>query len=961
MPTARSVPTEAVSNRNSIRFRLFAALGGISLTSCVAGAIAWTSLGDVQRTFDDVAHGSMPVMVSALELAAESAALSAAGTEIAGATSDAARGETVKQLGVRNDRIRSWLEELNKQLSEQGQAKISAAMVDQTAKNMAALSDVMATILEARQASKTLLGEVDTAHEAIIKVLAGQADDRLFEIILEMQGADKDPIRQGQRDSGAIVNGMMNTVALLKAESNANAVQALLHAAAQISDVTYLQPTADRFTAATEALTRSLKELSDSKIREAVAAQVNALIAHGSGENGLFAIKARELGAQRSLGAILTGNRQLAEQIRSRIQGVVQSSRDSVASGQTTVERSVQRGNQLILVVVAASIVISVLVGWLYVGRKLARPLVEMTNVMSRLAGGDQEAEIPALGRKDEIGEMARSLTTIRDTGVRAARVQTALDNTAGVVLLIDPAGAINYANAAARRYFAKVESDVRMVVADFAADRLLGAEFGPLLGDRRAAARLAEITDARTERFGFGGRMAELTLNPIVSDSGGRLGTVVEWVDLTEQLAVESEVAGLVEASVAGDFSRRVELSNKTGFMLKLGEGMNRWAQTVAAALTEVVDMMSGLARGDLTKRISGEYQGDLLRLKRDCNETADQLANIVGQTVEGMQTIRSATAQLTTGSSDLSVRTEEQVSNLEEMAAAIRQLSATIKQNADNAQQANQLATAARQAAEGGGDIAGSAVKAMGRIEESSRRIAEIVGMIDEIAFQTNLLALNAAVEAARAGDAGRGFAVVASEVRALAQRSGAASKEIKALVAASSQNTKEGVELVNRAGSSLSEITGSVKRVADIVSEMAAANREQSAGVAEVENTVGQMESVTQKNAQLVEESGAALTSVDQQAEELATLVKFFSVGERHTAGGTATPSAASAFRSAASRNAEAKRRDARQMQSKLADAVGGDAAAGESAASDPVAASPKPLRRQAQGSITDWSEF
>jgi hypothetical protein len=154
-----------VSNRNSIRFRLFAALGGISLTSCVAGAIAWTSLGDVQHTFDDVAHGSMPVMVAALELAAESAALSAAGTEIAGATSDAARGETVKQLGVRNDRIRSWLEELNKQLSEQGQAKISGAMVDQTAKNMAALSDVMATIPEGAAGQQNPPGRGDAAHE----------------------------------------------------------------------------------------------------------------------------------------------------------------------------------------------------------------------------------------------------------------------------------------------------------------------------------------------------------------------------------------------------------------------------------------------------------------------------------------------------------------------------------------------------------------------------------------------------------------------------------------------------------------------------------------------------------------------------------------------------------------------------------------------------------------------------
>jgi methyl-accepting chemotaxis protein len=377
---------------------------------------------------------------------------------------------------------------------------------------------------------------------------------------------------------------------------------------------------------------------------------------------------------------------------------------------------------------------------------------------------------------------------------------------------------------------------------------------------------------------------------------------------ELSVERQLQEELAAVVDAVAAGDFSRRLSQAGTEGLAAKLAVGINRLGETISAALSEVMAMMSGLARGDLSKRIVGDYEGDLLRLKRDCNATADQLSNIVGQTVEGMDTIRSATAQLTNGSSDLSVRTEEQVANLEEMAAAIRQLSATIKQNADNAQQANQLATAARQAAEGGGDIAGSAVAAMGRIEESSRRIAEIVGLIDEIAFQTNLLALNAAVEAARAGEAGRGFAVVAAEVRILAQRSGEASKEIKALVGTSSQNTKAGVELVNRAGVSLSDITASVKRVADIVSEMAASNREQSAGVAEVENTVAQMETVTQKNAQLVEESGAALASVDQQAEELAALVKFFSTGRsREEAAQAAKPSAATKFRSAASRAA------------------------------------------------------
>jgi methyl-accepting chemotaxis protein len=384
--------------------------------------------------------------------------------------------------------------------------------------------------------------------------------------------------------------------------------------------------------------------------------------------------------------------------------------------------------------------------------------------------------------------------------------------------------------------------------------------------------------------------------------------------------LRIQEDLAAVVDAVAAGDFSRRMSEAGAEGLAAKLTAGINRLSATMSSALSEVMQMMSGLARGDLSNRVAGNYQGELLRLQHDCNATADQLAHVVGQTVAGMETIRTATAQLTTGSSDLSVRTEEQVANLEEMAAAIRELSATIRQNADNAELANQLAIAARQAAEGGGDVAGSAVAAMSRIEESSRRIGEIVGMIDEIAFQTNLLALNAAVEAARAGDAGRGFAVVAGEVRILAQRSGEASKEIKALVGVSSQNTKEGVDLVHRAGNSLSEITASVKRLATVVSEIAAANREQSAGVAEVENTVGQMEAVTQKNAQLVEESSAALSSVDQQAEELATLVKFFSNGR------DIRPVEAPADEAAAFRKAESRPGGARRVQRNPGAALG-----------------------------------
>jgi methyl-accepting chemotaxis protein len=345
---------------------------------------------------------------------------------------------------------------------------------------------------------------------------------------------------------------------------------------------------------------------------------------------------------------------------------------------------------------------------------------------------------------------------------------------------------------------------------------------------------------------------------------------------------AFQGELAALVEGAAAGDFSRRIDESGKNGLSLKLAQGMNRWADTVSGALADVVRMMSALAGGNLGERVAGDYRGDLLRLTTDANTTADKLAAVVHQTREGITGIKDATEQLAMGAVDLSSRTEEQVASLEEVAAAIRELAATVKQNADNAQTANQVAAETHSAAEKGGEVAGAAVAAMDQITQSSQRIGEIVGMMDEIAFQTNLLALNAAVEAARAGDAGRGFAVVASEVRQLAQRSSVASKEIKGLIGASDSHVRRGVELVNKAGLALGDIVGGVKRVAVIVSEIAAASREQSAGVQEVEGTVSGMEAVTQKNASLVDETTASLGAVDKQVERLLKVISFFRGG-------------------------------------------------------------------------------
>ncbi|PWC34295.1 methyl-accepting chemotaxis protein [Azospirillum sp. TSO35-2] len=344
---------------------------------------------------------------------------------------------------------------------------------------------------------------------------------------------------------------------------------------------------------------------------------------------------------------------------------------------------------------------------------------------------------------------------------------------------------------------------------------------------------------------------------------------------------AIGEEIAGLIDAVSKGDLERRIDLAGKEGFYKTMSEGINRLTDTVEAVIGDLGEVLSALAQGDLNRRVTRDYQGAFERVKTDVNATSTRLADIVGQITQSAETIAAAAAEVSLGSSDLADRTEQQASSLEETAASMEELGATVRSNADNAQRANVMAADARSSAESGGGVANSAIEAMRRIEESSRKITDIIGVIDEIAFQTNLLALNAAVEAARAGDAGRGFAVVAQEVRQLAQRSAQASKEIKALILDSGGQVKDGVDLVRSAGSSLTEIVTGIGRVADLVSEIARATAEQAAGLDEVNIAVAQMDEMTQKNAALVEESTAAARSLEEQADQLRQQMTFFTL--------------------------------------------------------------------------------
>ena len=344
-----------------------------------------------------------------------------------------------------------------------------------------------------------------------------------------------------------------------------------------------------------------------------------------------------------------------------------------------------------------------------------------------------------------------------------------------------------------------------------------------------------------------------------------------------------DAAVGGIAKAAMDGDFSQRVPLEGKEGVIRNLAEAMNNMCDNIGKVMDELVVMMGSLAEGDLTRRINAEYRGTFGTLKDSANTTATRLAETVSEITASAKEVANAAAEISTSTTDLSQRTEEQAAGLEETSASMEQISATVKKNAENAQQANQLTAGAREVADKGGAVVASTVEAMSRIEDSSNKIADIIGVIDEIARQTNLLALNAAVEAARAGDAGRGFAVVASEVRSLAQRSSQAAKDIKDLITNSSIQVKDGVDLVNRTGQSLSEIVASIKSVAEIVADIANASNEQATGIDQVNKALTQMDEVTQQNSALVEENAATAKTLESQSAAMSDRVSFFRIDQ------------------------------------------------------------------------------
>jgi len=534
------------------------------------------------------------------------------------------------------------------------------------------------------------------------------------------------------------------------------------------------------------------------------------------------------------------------------------------------------------------------LILWLGIAliRTIVRPLDAAVGHFGQIAQGNYSNTID-IERQDEIGkvlEAIKSMQTklgfdvaeIKRISDENMRIKIALDSICTGVMIADNARNIIYVNKSVVDILGKTEAEIRKQLPNFSVANLVGTNIdGFHKNPAHQAQLLSSLTGTYKASMLLGNRTMVVTANPMVNEQGQRLGTVAEWLDRTTEVAVEKEVAAIVAASVRGDLTKRLDLQDKEGFILQLGEGMNQLLETSETALNEVARVLGALARGDLTETITNDYSGTFGQLKDDANTTVEKLKEIVNNIKDVTDNINTGAKEIATGNNDLSHRTEEQAASLEETAASMEELTSTVQQNSTNARHANELAVSASDIASKGVTVIGQVVTTMEDINEASRKIVDIISVIDDIAFQTNILALNAAIEAARAGEQGRGFAVVALEVRNLAQRAAAAAGEIKSLIGDSVEKAEDGTKLVAQAGKTMEEIVSSIRGVTVMMSEISAASVEQTSGIEQVNQAITQMDDVTQQNAALVEQAAAAAESLEEQAQSLVITVGSFKV--------------------------------------------------------------------------------
>lgn len=474
-----------------------------------------------------------------------------------------------------------------------------------------------------------------------------------------------------------------------------------------------------------------------------------------------------------------------------------------------------------------------------------------------------------------------------RRIAIRLTQIKQALDSVKTSVVMVDKHHTVTYLNDAANILFKLRENEIQCVNPDFRAKRLTKDKISAIANIPYLQPQfLDDLTHAMTEDVQIGALYFNLTVIPVFNDENERIGTVTEWLDTTSERMSERQIKDIIDRAQNGDLNSRIDTYDKEGFFLYVAEGLNQMMDIIGNSLEETVRVFDALSDGKLDAEIEGMYNGTFAKLQNDANSTIRRLNQVVVDMRQSASSVSNGAEEIAAANQDLSKRTEEQSSSLEETAASMEQMTTTLSENSDQATAASKLAQHADERASEGGKVVSAAISAMADINQSSRKISEIISVIDVLAFQTNLLALNASVEAARAGEQGRGFAVVAGEVRSLAQRCATAAKEIKTLIEDSVSKVESGSELINRSGATLEEIQKAVSDVNVLITQLATSATEQAMGIQQVNQAVSQMDVMTQQNAAMVEETATASATMASQAKYMLSLLSFFSTKNEPT---------------------------------------------------------------------------
>ncbi|MBN2647983.1 MAG: PAS domain-containing protein [Thiotrichales bacterium] len=525
---------------------------------------------------------------------------------------------------------------------------------------------------------------------------------------------------------------------------------------------------------------------------------------------------------------------------------------------------------------------------------QLNRKLTLIDQLLTNISGGNFDNKIDSFGRNrlqsifGRIQSMQVKIGTDLDQSredlLKAARIEQALKSASTNIMVADRFRSIIFINDSLMEMLRSVESEMQKSLPNFNTANLMHQKIDIFhVNPDHQKNILEQLTSTHKARITVGRIIIDLTVDPIYDADGNRIGTIAEWKNMTDQLDIERGIEKLINEAARGELSHRIDASKLQNFEGQVSNSINTLLERFSATLSNVIDVLAKMSEGNLTDRMEGTFEGQLNSMKTAINDSLENLEMTLANVKDGAQEIGSMSKEVAVASEDLSERTQQQAASLEETAASMEEITSTTKHTAENMRTANEISHQTAKNAQEGIVVMQQTIEAMQGISELSKKIGEITGVIDSIAFQTNLLALNAAVEAARAGEHGRGFAVVAGEVRNLAQKSAEAAKDISSLIQSATAQIKQGTQKVETTNSVFIDMVDKIKRLETLISEASQTSFEQAKGIEQINQAMNHLDQATQQNAALVEQLSATASNMSEQADNQAQFIARFQISK------------------------------------------------------------------------------